>query len=42
MDWCRRAAIPATIGTEALGAKLSGSGGGECMIALCPPENIQK
>ena len=34
--------IEAALNAGALGAKLSGSGGGGCMIALCLPEDIAK
>jgi len=34
--------IEAALNAGALGAKLSGSGGGGCMIALCLPEDIVK
>lgn len=33
--------ISAAIKAGAYGAKLSGAGGGDCMIALCPQENIE-
>jgi len=34
--------INASLKAGALGAKLSGSGGGGCMIALCQPEDVSK
>ena len=34
--------IQAALDAGALGAKLSGSGGGGCMIALCLPQDIEK
>ncbi len=36
------AMIAASLSEGAFGAKLSGAGGGDCMIALCPVKNKQK